>query len=212
MSRKFLLLFMILTQLAAIGAANASDLQITSTEPETLVIDVTNPLSKKEMGRTPLLLKDYDGSETKVFTLEKPGFAPVYIPVSGGLSKNVTIAVNLKRVIDWTPEELTRKSMETAEGMVDQIMTVQALLDNRKMKEALPLLETMKSEHPRSISVRLIYANALLINGEVARADSMYATLMGEIPESRKYLRDSIELVRSRLNGMRRPASAGGKK
>ncbi len=113
----------------------------------------------------------------------------------------------MKPLGEWTPEEFNKKSIVTAENIIDQVLGIQALLDARKVKEALPLAENLKAAYPTSVSVRLVYANALLLSGEPAKADGIYTMLLDEIPDSRKYLKDSITAVRARLRGVRVPAS-----
>jgi predicted Zn-dependent protease len=96
-----------------------------------------------------------------------------------------------------------------AEALIDRISSAQALLDARKTKEALTQIETLKNEYPTSFSVRLIHANALLLNGEGQKAQSIYNALLSEVPETRTYMKEAIQNIQSRL-GKRMPASVGG--
>lgn len=191
----------------------AALLKILSSEPNTKVTEVTDPMNKKELGRTPLTLEDFDTSQPRVLLLEKPGFSSAYIPFSQNVATHFSIMANLHPLINWTSEELSRKTIENAEAIVDKITAVQALLDSRKTKEALTLIESLKTEYPNSFSVRLIYANALLLNGEGQKAETIYSTLLTEIPASRAYLKNAIEQIYSRLRGGKRlPASTKGGK
>ena len=192
--------------------SQAALLKILSTEPDTKVMEVTDPMNVKELGRTPLTLADFDTSQPRVLLLEKPGFSSSYIPFSQSVATHFSVMVNLHPLINWTNEELTRKTVEVAENMVDRITAVQTLLDSRKIKEALTMIDSLKNEYPNSISVRLIYANALLLNGEGQKAEAIYSSLLNEIPVNRTYLKEAVEQIHSRLSGKRIPASTGGKK
>jgi hypothetical protein len=191
--------------------SQAAVLKILSTEPDTKVTEVTDPMNKKELGRTPLTLEDFDTSQPRVLLLEKPGFSSAYIPFSQNVATHFSVMANLHPLINWTSEELTRKTVENAEVIVDKITAVQALLDSRKTKEALTIIESLRTEYPNSFSVRMIYANTLLLNGEGQKAQAIYSTLLTEIPASRAYLKNAIEQIHSRLSGNKRaPASKGG--
>ena len=190
--------------------SEAAVLKILSTEPDTRVSEVTDPMNKKELGRTPLTLNDFDTSQPRVLLIEKPGFASIYLPFSQGVATHFAIKADMHPLINWTSEELYRKTVETAESIVDRITAAQALLDARKVKKALTMIESLKSEYPNSFSVRLIYANALLLNGEGQKADAIYSALISEVPSNKSYLKDSLEQIHSRLGNKRRPASTGG--
>lgn len=205
---------LIFYSLAAYGAvvafhvlrASAAELVITSTTGDTRVFEVSGK-EQKLIGTAPVTIKDPENYVGKVLLLEKPGYASIYTPIPGDLKSSTTISVHMKELGEWTPEEFNKKSIVTAENIVDQVLSIQALLDTRKVKEALPLAENLKAAYPTSVSVRLVYANALLLSGESAKADGIYTMLLDEIPDSRKYLKDSITAVRARLRGERVPAS-----
>lgn len=192
--------------------SQAALLKILSSEPDSRVYEVTDPMNKKDLGRTPLSLADFDTSQPRLLLVEKPGFSSAYIPFSQSVATHFAILTTLHPLINWTSDELTRKTVEIAENVVDRITAVQALLDARKVKEAMAMVESLKNEYPNSFSVRLIYANALLLNGEGKKAEVMYGALLNEIPSTRMYMKDAIEQIRARLNGGKRvPASTGGK-
>ena len=203
-SKHFWLLLLSLAP--SVSTVLASDFTITSSELDTKVTDVTDRAKPRRIGKAPLTFKNLDVGNGKVFLVEKPGFSSVYIPLTGELQKTTAVNVFLHKETDWTPEDLTQKIVSTAESILDRVLAIQALLDARKIGEALPLAENLKTTYPTSISARLIYANALLLNGDHARADSLYAALLEEIPVTRKPLRDSIERLRDQLNA-RTPAS-----
>ena len=191
--------------------SEAALLKILSTEPDTKVFEVTDPMNKKELGRTPLTLTDFDTSQPRILLIEKPGYASVYLPFSKEVATHFSIKADMHPLINWTSEELNRKTVEIAEAVLDKITAVQTLLDTRKVKEALTLIESLKNEFPNSFSVRLVYANALLLNGEGQKADAMYASLISEVPTNKAYLKSSLEQIHSRLgNKARMPASTGG--
>jgi len=191
--------------------SQAALLKILSTEPDTKVFEITDPMNKKELGRTPLTLNDFDTSQPRVLLIEKPGFASVYLPFSQSVATHFAIKADMHPLINWTSEELNRKTVEIAEGIVDRITVAQNLLDARKVKEALTMVESLKNEYPNSFSIKLVYANALLLNGEGQKADAMYSALINEVPSNKAYLKDSLEQIHSRLSKTRMPASVGGK-
>jgi hypothetical protein len=207
MKNTFAALFML--GLILENTANAAVLKILSSEPETKVYEVTDPMKKKSLGTAPLALEDFDTSEPRLLMLEKHGFASVYIPFSQGVATHFAIQANMHPISDWTSDELTRKTVDMAESLVDRITAVQSLLDARKTKEALAQVETLKNEYPTSFSVRLIHANALLLNGEGQKAQVIYKTLLSEVPANRTALKDAIDNIQKRL-GSRMPASVGG--
>lgn len=212
LTKSFLGKAIVIVGISAPVFSEAALLKILSSEADTKVYEVTDPMNKKELGRTPLALEDFDTSEPRVLLLEKPGFASVYIPFSQNVATHFAVKAQMHPLINWTNEELSRKTIENAEAIVDKITAVQALLDSRKTKEALSLIDSLKTEYPNSFSVRMIHANALLLSGEGQKAQAIYSTLLSEIPTSRAYLKNAIEQIYSRLTGSKRiPASKGGK-
>ena len=191
------------------NTANAAVLKILASEPETKVYEVTDPMKKKLLGSAPLVLEDFDTNEPRLLMMEKPGFSSVYIPFSQGVATHFSVQANMHPISGWTSDEITRKTVEMAESLVDRVSAAQALLDARKTKEALAQIETLKNEYPTSFSVRLIHANAVLLNGEGQKAQAMYKALLTEVPANRAYLKDAIENIQNRL-GKRMPASVGG--
>ena len=192
--------------------SQAAVLKILSTEPDTKVFEVTDPMNKKELGRTPLTLNDFDTTQPRILLIEKSGYASVYLPFSQSVATHFAIKADMHPLINWTSEELNRKTVEIAENVVDRITMAQNLLDSRKVKEGLAAIDSLKNEFPNSFSVRLIYANALLLNGEGQKADAVYASLISEVPTNKAYLKDSLEQIHSRLSKTRMPASTGGKR
>jgi predicted Zn-dependent protease len=198
-----------ITSLILSNSADAALLKILSTEPDTQVYEVTDPMNKKSLGRAPLTLEQFDTSEPRVLLLEKPGFSSAYIPFSQSVATHFSVMATMHPLINWTSEELNRKTVEMAESIVDRITAIQSLIDARKIKEAITQIETLKNEYPNSFSVRLIHANALLLNGEGQKARAIYSALLNEVPSNRTYMKDALEMMQSRIN-KRMPASVGG--
>ena len=198
-----------ITSLILSNSADAALLKILSTEPDTQVYEVTDPMNKKSLGRAPLTLEQFDTSQPRVLLLEKPGFSSAYIPFSQSVATHFSVMATMHPLINWTSEELNRKTVEMAESIVDRITAIQSLIDARKIKEAITQIETLKNEYPNSFSVRLIHANALLLNGEGQKARAMYSALLNEVPSNRTYMKDALEMMQSRIN-KRMPASVGG--
>lgn len=170
---------------------------------------------RTHLGKTPFTLSNFTNSEMTVYKIEKRGYAPVYLPLLARSRGLTLIRLSLKKTADWVSEEAHKKSLEVAENMVDDLYAVQSMLDARKSKEALGLAESLHAKHPESIAARLVYANALLLNGDLVRARGIYAAALEEIPESRRTLRSTLTQVVARLSGRkpgRLPASQSPRK
>jgi len=191
--------------------SQAALLKLLSTEPDTKVFEVTDPMNKKELGRTPLTLENFDTSNPRVLLMEKPGFASVYVPFSQSVATHFSFKADMHPLINWTSEELNRKTIETAESMIDRITAAQSFLDARKVKEAMAILDSLKDEFPNSFTIRILYANALVLNGEGQKADALYTLLLSELPSTKAYLKESLEGIHSRLSKTRVPSSTEGK-
>jgi hypothetical protein len=184
--------------------ANASELAIQTSEIGATVSVIDHRDDKRtELGITPLSVAHYEeklGGNTLV--VEKPGFAPVYLPISEKLDRDVKIKIELKRLDAWDPVavDFNQKVADSAENLVDQIVAVQGLLDERKVKEGLSRSEELRASYPRSVSAKVLYANALLLSGQTDKASSLYTELLADIPESRKVLRQSIESLKNRIS------------
>jgi hypothetical protein len=196
-----------------IAEAQASVLKILSSEPDTQVYEVTDPMNKISLGKAPLVLHEFETAEPRVLVLEKPGFTPAYIPISRSAPNTFSIMATLHPLSNWTPEDMTRKSVETAEMIVDKISYIQSLAQEKKLTEALVNAESLQNQFPTSISVKLTYANMLLLSGDRKKSEAIYATVINEIPESKMYMRGSLERIRSKIGGGNRmPASRKGKR
>jgi hypothetical protein len=192
--------------------ANAVVLKILSSEPDTQVYEVTDPMNKINLGKAPLVINEFETIEPRVLVLEKPGFSTAYIPISRGIANTFSIMATLHPISNWTPDDLTRKSIETAESIVDKISYIQGLVKDKKTTEALVNAENLVAQFPNSISVKLTYANILMMNGDRKKSEAIYATIINEIPESKLYMKSTLEKIRSYIGGSRMPASKKGKK
>lgn len=194
----------------SITSAHATVLKILSSEANTEVFDVTDPMNKVSLGKAPLVMNDFLNNEPRILMLEKPGFSSAYIPVSRDLGNTFSIMANLHPIQNWTTEELSRKSVETAEAIVDKISYIQSLVGEKKLAEALVNAEYLQNQYPNSISVRLTYANTLMLNGDRRKSEAIYATVINEIPDSKLYMKGTLEKIHSKIGGSRMPASTKG--
>jgi len=67
------------------------------------------------------------------------------------------------------------------------------------------------ASYPGSIAASLVYANALLVNGDFGRARAIYAGALELIPDARKQLKESLSQTLAALSGgkvTRAPASS----
>lgn len=138
-------------------------------------------------------------NSSKLFVFEKPGFIPVYLPVFQTPSHNTEIKINLKKLDGETRVQATLPTLAMADDLMDEILAVQHLLDQRKYAQGLVQAEQLYSTHSRSSAVRLVYANALVLNKQIGRADQVYASIQEEINESKPAFLETIKQVRSRL-------------
>jgi len=196
----------------SITSANAAVLKILSSEANTEIYDVTDPMNKVSLGKAPLVMNDFQTNEPRILVLEKPGYSSAYIPVSRDIGNTFSIMATLHPIQNWTTEELTRKSVDTAEAIVDKISYIQSLVSEKKVAEALVNAEYLQNQFPNSISVRLTYANTLLLNGDRKKSEAVYATVIKEIPESKLYMKGTLEKIHSKIGGTRMPASTKGKR
>ena len=144
------------------------------------------------LGKTPLKLDNFDNSTGKLLVIEKKGFVPVYFPVSDKLSQNVVSSVKLIKISEWEPDSLKLELSQKAETVVDDILFAQFLLDNRRIAEANVKLGELKANYPDNISIGIVYANSLLLQGKVQEAKDYYETLLSRIPDERKVLKDMV--------------------
>ncbi|MBC7691205.1 MAG: tetratricopeptide repeat protein [Methylotenera sp.] len=215
-SRTFLLLTLTgaVSSVLICNSGQASELTLSASEEGATIHELTGEGANQKLvpiGKTPMTIKDADSSETKLYKIEKPGFATVYIPITSRMKANTSIAVTLKKNQEWAPSDIEKRSLETAEEIVDQVYSIQSLLDSRKTAEAMAMAETLRGLHPSSFSVRLVYANALLVSGEVNKAQSLYTSLITEIPPGRASMKSSIQKIINRLSGGRSTASSNSR-
>lgn len=180
--------------------AFAVNLEIKSSVPGAAVFELKDE-DKVLVGKTPLVLENFDNSSGRLLIIEKKGFVPVYFPISDKLSQNVVSSVKLMKINEWEPDSLKLELSQKAETVVDDILFAQFLLDNRRTAEANVKLDELKANYPDNISVSIIYANSLLLQGKVQEARDFYETLLNRIPDERKVLKD---MVAKMYNGLKR--------
>ncbi len=185
------------------SSAYARDLILNASVADANVFEISRSEGvEKEvlLGKTPFTLKDHDSQTDHLYKIEKPGFSPVYIPFLRSVSSDASVKVILRSHSDWIPEDAAKRASELAEKQVEDILTVQLLLDQKKLAEALVKAEDLKRNYPASIGAQLVYANALLMNGQHARASTLYAALAQELPETKASLKSSLLNLVSKLN------------
>ncbi len=181
---------MICSALFFAASAHAVELKFESTEPFTQIYEIHGD-QKKLLGTTPLKVNG-DAFQGKVFVAEKTGFVPAYMGLYGSPKSQALIQFSLKRLNDWLPEEMNARIQQASEDLVDQVYLAQSLIEKRDYKSALAMLESLKTHFPQSLSIRILYANSLLLNGDSAKANLIYQSLVSEIPDSRKELKEQI--------------------
>ncbi|MBS1957853.1 MAG: tetratricopeptide repeat protein [Bdellovibrionales bacterium] len=196
-------------------SAHADELKILSNIPDSSVFEVksapgsnapsTNADEEEKtlLGKTPHTISDASSSDVRVIKVEKPGYTPVYLPLFGHFRGITVIRVSMKKITDWMPEDSQKKSQDLAERIVDEIFAVQTLLDAKQSKQALGLAETLHAKYPGSVAANLVYANALLLNGDFGRARGMYIGALDQIPDSRKQLKTTLARVLTKLSGQK---------
>ena len=184
-------------------AASARELILNATEADASVLEVVRNdgvESEKLLGKTPYSFKDLDSNTDHLYKIEKAGFSPVYIPLLRLPKSEATIKVSLRSHQDWIPEDAQKRATALAENQIEEILNVQMLLDQKKIAEALAKAEDLKRSYPGSTGAQLVYANALLMNGEVSRASTLYAALAQELPDSKAALRSTLQNLVQKLN------------
>lgn len=156
--------------------------------------------TEKLLGKTPFEIKEVNGSTDHLYKIEKEGFSPVYIPILHSTKGDSTIKVSLRKHQDWIPEDAANRASAIAEKQIEEILTVQMLLEQKKLGEALSKAEDLKRDYPGSTGAELVYANALLMNGQVDRAVTLYSSLAQELPESKATLKATLKSLILKLN------------
>jgi hypothetical protein len=165
----------------------------------------------KALGATPLKIEHEDLPIGKILVFEKAGYGTVYFPIINGFEKDSIVKVRMKKLDEMISPDLKKIAREEAELLVDEIMLVQQLIEQKKIAQAIVMSENLKEKYPESQSVKLIYANALLMSGSRAKAVAQYELLLKELPEGRRLMRESIENVVKKITPKRFPAAASEK-
>ena len=189
---------------------HAIEITFESTESSTQIFEVDGD-QKKALGVTPLTL-NRDSFNGKVFLAEKSGFVSAYMGLYENPKTKTQLRFSMKRLSDWLPEEMNMRIQAASEDLVDQVYQAQSLIEDKKFKEALTLLEELKAHFPHSISIRILYANAVFLTGDSSKANQIYQSLLNDIPDSRKTLKEQIIHMNNRFKNDRKPAEFNSKK
>jgi hypothetical protein len=191
-------------------AGRALDLVVLASEPGASVGEVSGQGLRRDLGTTPLTLDGYRPAPGSVLLIEKPGFSSAYIPLGNDDGSKVALDVKLWKNASCPPEDTARVALRRAEELVDQVLFAQRLLDRKDVRAAFPLISSLRASYPDSMSVEILYANALLMAGDLERAQTVYEALRKEIPADRKLLLEPIENVYRQLKSRARvPAGKG---
>lgn len=147
--------------------------------------------------------------ESRLFVFEKAGYVPVFVPLYFEPSKDIEINIALKKMDSETKSQISTPALVLADELVDQIIFTQSLVDEKKYVEALNQAEQLYTAHPQSVSVKVLYGNALIMNKQFQKADSIYASALVNLPEGKDAIRKSIEALRKKFHSSRVPASGG---
>lgn len=185
-----------------------SEVQISTSEKgvEVSLRDERDEVVSK-FGTTPVSLKPGDLKVGHILVVEKSGFAPVYIPIMSEFKSDSKIRVKLKKLEEMIHPDLEKKTTDAAEGIIDQIFITQNLIEQKKYYEALISAENLRLNYPNSLAVKLVYSNALLMNGARDKALAHYNFILNELPPQRTLMRESIENLKKRIAPARQPAS-----
>ena len=185
--------------------AYATELTFESTETATQIYEYDGD-QKKSVGVTPFTLTR-DSFNGKVFLAEKSGFVPAYMGLYENPKSKTAIRFTMKRLSDWLPEEMNTRIQNSSEDLVDQVYEAQSLIEDKKYKDALTLLDDLKTRFPHSVSIRILYANAVFLTGDSVKANQIYKSVLNDIPDSRKTLKEQITKMNARFKNERVPAS-----
>jgi len=195
--------FTLMMMLSLSTAAFALDLKVKSSIDGAKVYESFTRKDKKFIGETPLHIPKFDNSKGRSLVVEKKGYNPVYLPISSSLKNNVEIDVELKTNFEWSAAEIQFEGKKIAEKILDEVLVVQHLIDNKNLSEAMPRVHSLRNRYPDNIAVELLFANALLVGGKIKDAHSHYLTLLDHIPEEKGQLRAIIQNLDARLRKYR---------
>ena len=92
-----------------------------------------------------------------------------------------------------------------ADKALDRIVHSQALLDERKIAQAKPLIESLMNDYPSSLAVKILYGNMLALSGNKKEAINYYKAVSKNINDQDEELKVLIDRILKALE--RRPAS-----
>ncbi len=173
-----------------------ADVRIESNVAGSKVYDVSEGGQKKLLGEAPTVLPE---GRAGAYVVEKQGYVPVQVAVPEGSSGAIVLRVQMKDATEWLTAAQEAAVKGRLEGALDSVLQIQSLLDQRQVRQAQQASELLKSEFPASVMARLLYANSLFIGGELQKAESIYVSLLKEIPENRRVLREAVQAVVDRM-------------
>lgn len=188
--------FIVLALILLNPSESRADIRVESNIPGSKVYDVTDVGQKKILGEAPLVLPE---SRAGAYVVEKQGYVPVQLAVPEGASGAIVMRVQLKDATEWLTAAQESAVRDRLEGALDSVLQIQSLLDKRQARQAQQASELLKSEFPASVMSRLLYANSLFIGGELQKAEAIYVSLLKEIPENRKVLKEAVQSVVDRM-------------
>ena len=163
-----------------------------------------NEKEEKELiGETPLDLPAPLAG--KKIVVEKPGFSPAYLFLPEDLSNQVQMSINLIPLSEWSTDVIKSYISEATLKNVDQIVYLQALLDERKLDTARPLIDEFRKNYPASVAGKILFANYLLLSGNTQESLEQFDKISSELKPDQQYLKDLVDKMSSYLK--KKPAS-----
>ncbi|HXH76836.1 MAG TPA: hypothetical protein VNJ08_17840 [Bacteriovoracaceae bacterium] len=169
--------------------ASHADILIDSNVKKAKVYSVSTEGARKLLGNTPLKI---EVARSGMLLVEKEGHVPTHILLSPGV-ENVQMKVELKPLKEWSPEYMKMEAASMADKALDRIVQAQALLDERKVASANPLITSLLHDYPGSVAVRILHANSLAISGKPVEALDIYKSLSKELGPSDNELKKLVE-------------------
>lgn len=153
------------------------------------VYTVGNDGARQLLGETPVTIeKDSAGT----YLVEKSGYVPVQVLLAPG-NENAQLKVELKPLSDWSPEYMKYQASRIADKALDRIVQAQAMIDERKLGTARPLVDSLMYDYPSSIAVRILHANWLAVSGKTREALDIYKQVQPEIQPTDKELKSLVD-------------------
>ena len=191
------LLYLIPFFVTSVGATIVIDSSVQKAE----VFSVDSAGSKKSLGFTPLKL---DKNPKSSLVVEVIGHAPTHILLASDV-ETADLKVELKPIHEWAPKHMQKAVAAMADKALDRIVHSQALLDERKIAQAKPLIESLMNDYPSSLAVKILYGNMLALSGNKKEAINYYKAVSKNINDQDEELKVLVDRILKALE--RRPAS-----